>query len=185
MGPAVGDPLAETFTSYTIDWGDGRGTIPVSMVNRQSGEPGVKTTAEFSHAAYTYADDGVYTVTVSLQDDNGPIVMRTFTITVHNVVPTLTLAVGNQSVLESDDLILPTIANFTDPGFDNTANPNAAVQPLIADPQHESFAYFIDWGDGRDQIETMSVADANGMPGTPSSGSFGPTITTRMMVSTP
>jgi large repetitive protein len=99
--------------------------------------------------------------------------MRTFTITVHNVVPTLNLAVGNQAVNESDDLILPTIATFTDPGLDNTANPNAAVQPLIADPLHESFAYFIDWGDGRQQIATMPVADMNGGVGVPSSGSFG------------
>jgi PKD repeat protein len=130
------------------------------------------TTAPLEHLSHTYADDGDYTVRVTFRDDNGPFVTRELTITVKNVMPTLTVA-ANQTINESDDLVLPVIGSFTDPGFDNPLNPNPPVLPLIANPTAESFAYFIDWGDGRDQIGTMSAADINGAVGVLSTGSFG------------
>ena len=183
--PSFGDPLRETFTGYTIDWGDGTAPTPVSIDNlndRTSGSPGVTTKAEFTHGAHTYADDGVYTVTIRLADDNMSanfatgtdgvdFVDRTFTITVRNVAPTLTLGVNsNLTTNESDDLVLPLVASFTDPGFDNPNNP---VTPATGERFNESFRYYLDWGDGRDQIGSLALADLNGSPGTPSSGSFG------------
>ena len=42
-------------------------------------------------------------------------------------------------------------ALFSDPGFDNPLNPNAAMPPSITDPLNESFTYDIDWGDGRQE----------------------------------
>jgi len=51
------------------------------------------------------------------------------------------------------------LATFTDPGFDNPANPNAASLPNISDPLHESFTYDVDWGDGRDALSGVSIAD--------------------------
>ena len=53
---------------------------------------------------------------------------------------------------------------FSDPGFDNPSNPGTEKE--------ESFTYDVDWGDGRDPITGMSVADTNGMPGVPSAGMF-------------
>ena len=50
--------------------------------------------------------------------------------------------------------------SFTDPGFDNPLNPGGE--------KAETFTYDIDWGDGRDAITGMTVADTNGSPGTPS-----------------
>jgi hypothetical protein len=44
---------------------------------------------------------------------------------------------------------------FTDPGFDNTANPNPDAPPTITDTLHESFTHVLDWGDGTiDAIHT-------------------------------
>ena len=73
---------------------------------RVSGSAGVKTTAQFIHSDYMYADDGVYTVRVRVADDNmgafeTPHFSRLasergvdyidleFTIQVNNVVPVL------------------------------------------------------------------------------------------------
>jgi PKD repeat protein len=170
--PANGGELTETFEVTKINWGDGSIddntdadlTDLVSIVNRVSGGVGTATTAEFSHAAHTYADNGTYTVTITIKDDDGNFVDRSFTILVENVQPTLT-PIGNQTVDESQDLVLPVVGTFTDPGFDKPANPGGATS--------ESFRYFLDWGDGRDQIGSLAVADLNGSPGTPSSGMFG------------
>jgi hypothetical protein len=183
--PTIGDPFAETFTSYQINWGDGTAPSAVSIVDRVSGSPGVTTKAGFDHLEHTYADDGTYTVTIRVADDNmsGDFVGGTngvdfvdlqFTITVENVVPMINSVTPTAvSIFESDDVSFTAL--FSDFGFDNGANPNAAVPPLITLPKDESFAYFIDWGDGRDQVGTMSVADMNGGPGVLSTGTFGDT----------
>ena len=63
-------------------------------------------------------------------------------------------------------------ASFSDPGFDNPNNPNPADPGNnITDPKNESFTYDINWGDGRDAVNGVAVADTNGSPGTPSTGS--------------
>jgi hypothetical protein len=183
--PMIGDPFAETFTSYQINWGDGTMPTAVSIVDRVSGAPTVTSKAGFDHLAHTYADDGAYTVTIRVADDNmsGDFVGGTngvdfidlqFTIVVENVVPMIdSVTPSTVNIFESDDVSFTAL--FSDFGFDNGANPNLAVPPLISLPKEESFAYFIDWGDGRDQVGTMSVADMNGAPGMLSTGMFGDT----------
>ena len=65
----------------TINWGDG--SSPESaMVFFSSGSGALGGT-------HTYADDGVYTVTVTIQDDDGGSDTEQFTVTVKNVVPTV------------------------------------------------------------------------------------------------
>ena len=54
------------------------------------------TTATFPGASHTYADNGTYTVSVTVKDDDmASFVTRTFEIKVDNVAPTLT-TVSNQ-----------------------------------------------------------------------------------------
>jgi PKD repeat protein len=173
--PSITDPTHEAFTIQSINWGDGSiDSSTVAIANVVSGSPGVPTTGQFSHAPHTYADDGTYTVHVTYKDDNGSFVSEALQITVKNVAPTLQLSVGDQTIFESGDVVLPVMATFKDPGFDNPNNPNPADPANnITDPQHESFAYDINWGDGRDTVTAMSVADLNGSPGTPSTGMFG------------
>jgi hypothetical protein len=195
--PALGDPFQETFAAATIDWGDGRGPIPVTIDNnfpsRVSGSAGVNTTAQFTHGAYTYADDGTYTVTIRVADDNMgafvdptkfttgvagvDFVDLTFEITVNNVVPQLAAPVPSAVSINEAQSVNFTVG-FSDIGFDNPLNPNPPVSPLILDPTNESFRYFIDWGDGREQVGALTpqaVADLNGNVGIPSTGAFGGT----------
>ena len=137
--PAIGDPLRETFTGFTIDWGDGTPDTPVTIVNRVSGGPGTATTAVFSHdAAHTYADDGVYTVRVRVADDNmsGDFTTGTngvdyidleFTITVTNVAPTLAAPAPSTTDINENGSVNFTMT-FSDPGFDNAANDNTPAE---------------------------------------------------------
>jgi PKD repeat protein len=176
VSPNITNTKQEVFTAYTINWGDGVGVSePVSIDNvadRVSGSPGVKTTAKFTNAAYTYADDGIYTVTIMLQDDNGPIVARQFQITVKNVSPTLAVTPQAQTTINEAGSVTFN-AVFTDPGFDNPSNPNSADPANnITDPKNESFTYDINWGDGRNTLNATQVADTNGSPGVNSSGAF-------------
>jgi PKD repeat protein len=162
-----GGETAETFTGVSIDWGDGSPTSLVTIVNRVSGSPGVLTTAQFEHLAHTYADNGVYTVSVTFSDDDGGPVTRTFTIEVLNVAPTLTLTNQVFVINEGTTLTLPNLGVFTDPGFNNPINPN------VAGGSTETFHYTIDWGDGTEpQIEQLPATTVNGAPGVLTSGTL-------------
>jgi PKD repeat protein len=163
--PATGNPLAESFT-FDIDWGDGRDAVIGMSVADMNGTPGVPSSGTIA-GSHTYADDGVYTVTITVRDDNGGSDTKTFTVSVNNVAPTVVLPYGNQAILEGQTVSFADLATFTDPGFDNPLNPTT---PSIGNPHAESFTFDIDWGDGRDAVVGMSVPDVNGSPGVPSSG---------------
>jgi PKD repeat protein len=171
-----GGEFEETFTGVTIDWGDGTALTPVAAVNRVSGSPGVLSTADFDHAPHTYADNGVYTVTVKLSDDDGPVVSRTLTITVNNVAPTVAVA-ADQTIHEGSQLVVLNISQFTDPGFDNPLNAGNASN---GGETQETFTYTINWGDqprfqpGDDPFEQNGVptTDVFGSPGYLTAGSF-------------
>ena len=49
-------------------------------------------TAGSFDGSHIYADNGVYTVTVTVMDDDGGVTVQTFEVTVNNVAPTLDVA---------------------------------------------------------------------------------------------
>ncbi len=155
-------PSLESF-SYDIDWGDGRDAISGQAIADLNGAAGTPSSGLFG-GSHTYADNGIYTVTVTIRDDDGGSHVQTFEVTVDNVAPTLVLPNGNQTVHEGELLSLVNLATFSDPGFDNPLNPSGEVA--------ESFTYDLDWGDGRDGIVGASIADANGGPGSLSTGTI-------------
>jgi hypothetical protein len=163
--------LHESFT-YDVNWGDGTGAVTGASVADVNGGPGTPSSGTIG-GSHTYADDGTYTVTVTVHDDNGGVGSSSFTVTVNNTNPVVSAPNGNQSISEGETVSFGNLATLTDAGFDNPANPNPAVPPNITDPKHESFTYDVDWGDGRDAVTGASVADVNGGPGTPSSGTIG------------
>src|SRR5690606_15292502 len=122
------------------DWGDGTAVTNGTATIDVAGAPGTLTQGAFN-GNHAYADNGVYTVTITIFDDDGGSNQKSFTITVNNVAPTLTV-VGNQTVDEGSQVSITDIGTFTDPGFANPSN------PLPGGETDETFTYTIDWGDG-------------------------------------
>lgn len=71
--------VAETFRA-TVDWGDGT-PAPFARLVVRDGSAGVPTAGDV-FAGHAYARPGVYTVTVTLSDDDGGEVARSFRLTV-------------------------------------------------------------------------------------------------------
>ncbi len=157
----VGGETSETF-AYAINWGDGTPVDSGSPTIDTPGGPGVLTAGSFD-GQHIYADNGVYTVTVTVADDDGGSATKTFAVTVDNVAPTLTV-VPNQTVNEGSQLSLTNIGQFTDPGFDNPQN--------IPSPTVETFTYAINWGDGTSVDSGAATVDVHGSPGVLTAGSF-------------
>jgi hypothetical protein len=130
----------ETLTAVSVDWGDGTAPQTATLGLETDGGVGVTTKAPLISGNHAYADDGIYTVSVVIRDDDGSQVTRTFTIEVRNVDPTLQLTNRVLQMNEGSTLTLNDLGIFSDPGFNNGANPNG--------PSVESFHYSVDWGDG-------------------------------------
>ncbi len=93
---------------------------------------GVAGTVAGSHV---YADEGAYTVTVTVTDDDGASSSDTFAVVARNVAPTIALS-GAADVDEGSTYAL-TLGAVTDPGADTV------------------FRYIVHWGDGK--TNTYSV----------------------------
>ena len=156
------DGSRETF-SYRIDWGDGTDPVTRSVPTLDvAGSPGVATQGSFD-ASHIYADDGTYTVTVSVFDDDGGDDTKSFEIVVKNVDPTLTLNLPAATSLNLDEgtlLDLPELGMLTDPAFADSDLGNV-----------KAFTYRIAWGDGIvDEGPVTNIQQ--GSRGTPTRGTF-------------
>jgi hypothetical protein len=150
---------SETFT-YRIDWGDNiESTGSVTAVT--NGRAGVRTTGAIT-GSHTYADDGMYTVRVTVTDDDGGSQSRTFTIRVDNVDPTIDSSPADQIVDEGELLSLSTLVSFSDPAWTDGVRGS-----------NETFSYTIDWGDGS-TVDSGNITDVvTGSLGVSTTGSFG------------
>ena len=157
------NPSGEMEESFTVDvdWGDGRDAVVGMAVSDAGGGPSTPSSGTFA-GSHTYADDGTYTVTVTIHDDNGGSDTKTFMVTVDNVAPTLGVTPSTTTIDEGQSVSFDAL--FSDHAFDNPLNPVGELA--------ESFTFDVDWGDGRDAILDLSVVDSNGSPGVPSTGMF-------------
>ncbi|MBA7645143.1 hypothetical protein ES703_52896 [subsurface metagenome] len=91
--------LTETF-AFSIDWGDG--TLPDSgeATVDIAGDRGVLTEGSFD-ASHIYADNGTYTVTITVSDDDGGSDTKTLLVMVNNVAPMVD-AGADQTANEGD-----------------------------------------------------------------------------------
>ena len=120
------DPdLSDTHT-WVIDWGDG--TTTTGAVTEPSSTGSVS-------GSHTYADDGIYTVTVTVTDSAGGVGSDGVTVTVNNVAPIVDA--GPDWTATGPSLILGRVVTYTDPGVLDT---HTAV---------------IDWGDGTVEAATI------------------------------
>jgi PKD repeat protein len=110
---AVFDNLG-AFNSHgaSIDWGDGTPAEPAAVT-----EPGAGGNAGAASGSHVYAEDGVYTVTVTVTDDDGDTGADSLVVTVRNVAPAVN-AGPDESVDEGQALSFS--GSFTDPGVLDT-----------------------------------------------------------------
>ena len=99
---------ADTHTA-SIDWGDGNSSVGV--VSESAGSGNVS-------GSYTYSDNGVFTVTVTVGDSGGGTTSDTLTISVSNVAPTV--QAGSDNVVGSTAVYRMPPATFEDVGSADT-----------------------------------------------------------------
>ena len=112
---------ADTYSSV-IDWGTGDSTPGLLLVT----SPGPPVDAGAVNGSFQYGDDGSFTVTVDVTDDDGGTGSDFFSVSVANVAPTATIdetgtvivnGVPTYVVHEGD--VVPFSGNSTDPGSDD------------------------------------------------------------------
>ncbi|HOG45479.1 MAG TPA: PKD domain-containing protein [Anaerolineae bacterium] len=122
------DPGADTWTA-SVDYGDGSSTQPLALSGKAFA---------LSHA---YAQDGAYTVAVTVNDDDGATGSDTLTVTVRNVAPAVTAA--KDQTADEGTAASFSLGSFADPGLDSP------------------WAAHVSWGDGSsDLIPGLSAAGA-------------------------
>ena len=103
IGPTFTDAGSADYHTATIDWGDGSAVTNI--------DPATSPLSD----THTYADNGIYTVAVTVTDDDEGAGTDSLCVTVNNVAPTVD-AGENQIVNEGDTVTI--VGSYTDPGAD-------------------------------------------------------------------
>jgi PKD repeat protein len=139
----------------TVDWGDGTPVDSGAVSESPFGPPGSTAGADGTvAAAHTYADDGVYTVIITVTDDEGATGADTLLVTVGTVAPSITPSGVPEVILFRP---LDIASAFSDPGFDCPACGTL-----------EDFSATADWGDGA--VEPLAVSETAGAVGVLTTG---------------
>jgi PKD repeat protein len=119
------DPGTVDSHTATIDWGDG--TVEAGAID---------ATARTVSGTHTYADNGVYTVRVTVTDDDGGVGSDTAVVALANAVPVLTALTAAPRIVEGELLTLT--GAFTDPDLG------------------DAHTVVVEWGEG--VAETVALA---------------------------
>ncbi len=136
-------------TKSTIYYNDGVGSDPY---------PSPLGTYPFSATdtvQQTYGDNYIYTVTLTVTDDDGGIDVHITTVTVNNVAPSITELAMTSPNPDNPEYILPTVHEplFTAPA---------------TDPGSDDLAFTCDWGDGSPATVTIYYNDGAALDPYPS-----------------
>ena len=137
----------------TVDWGDGS-PIEAATVNEAGGSGSLS-------GSHTYADNGMYTVKVTVSDDDGGTSnVGMFKVHVNNVPPTLsTISLVSASINE---------------------NQTATGTLSISDPgSQDTFSVQVNWDEGTPDLISLGLTDSSG--GTLSGTSYVWTAATRTL----
>ncbi len=108
--------------TFTWDWGDGTSdTVTIYYNDGTNPDPEQSPGGTFPFSvedvvSHTYGDDGVFTVTLTVEDDDDGMTAETTTVTVNNVLPSI--EPDEPSFVDENSPITLT-AIFTDPGSDD------------------------------------------------------------------
>ncbi len=150
------DPGADSWTA-TVDYGDGDGPQSLTL--------NADKTFSLNH---TYADNGSYTVTVKVTDDDSGEGVGSFEVTVNNVAPTVDAGAGTETIAEG--ATFARFGSFTDPGADTwTATVDygdgAGAQPLTLNAA-KTFSLSHTYDDNGSFTVTVKVKDDDSGEGT-------------------
>jgi PKD repeat protein len=119
---------------------------------------------------HAYGDNGIYTVSLTVTDDDGGVGVDTLIVEVHNVPPEVTAA--ENQVIDEGTTVAMTLATFTDPGWldthtatvdwgDGTIEPGTLTESMGSGTVFGSHAY----GDNGIYYVTVTVTDDDGDSG--------------------
>jgi PKD repeat protein len=144
-----------------VQFTDGSTSYPDAIVGWawDFGDGGVSSD---QNPAHTYADNGIYTVTLTVTDDDGSTDIATHTVTVQNVSPSVD-AGADVTINEGDTF--SSAGSFTDPGADSwTATVDygdgSGSQPLALSGKTFGLAHVYD--DNGAYTVTVTVTDDDG-----------------------
>jgi PKD repeat protein len=141
-----------------VDWGDGT-SGDLATVNENPGSASVPTTGTVS-ASHLYTDNGLYTVTLSICDDDAGCTASSFSVQVDNAAPNIEIEAGSIHPVDEGEAVTLPPTTFSDPGSVDT------------------HTVLIDWGDGQvDSITPIDPGEITGSHAYADDGEFTITLT--------
>jgi PKD repeat protein len=161
----------------TINWGEG--TIDTGTVSEENVKPDATGTVAGSH---TYGDNGAFTVTVTVCDDDGACTADTLSVTVRNVAPSVA-SIPSATIMEGQSVSF--VGTAGDPGSDDLTfkwswgfrsvcdstqtylndplyNPDPSPSPTV-NPRSVSESRSCQYGDNGVFTVTLTVSDDDGL----------------------
>ncbi len=140
----IGGVDPSTIHTLTIDWGDGTvaAITPTAFAGQQAGYT----------ADHVYADDGDYTIRVTVSDGDTGMASQTTIATIAGAAPVVSASSDTDAMAGQSKSF--SLASFTDAGFTRVA---AGTQ--------ETFSVIVDWGDGGPITVDPTVVVTGGSPG--------------------
>ena len=132
---AASDPGADELT-YSWDFGERPRADERRKGTRELGDG---STATGTNVAHTFSQNGSYTVTATVTDDDGASTSSTIDVTVNNVTPKIESLTGDRSVDEGTP---------------------ATFNAIATDPGNDTLTYTWDFGDGSERVAGVDRSSA-------------------------